>query len=78
MDDCRCLPLPTANIPIICAAQSDNGTRFAAQYADYNFCGSGGINEPTRVAPSVARLVAATQETGRRVRRAGAADDHRR
>ena len=65
MDDCRCLPLPTANIPIICAAQSDAGTRFAAQYADYNFCGSGGINEPTRVAPSVARLVAATEETGR-------------
>jgi hypothetical protein len=23
MDDCRCLPLPTAKIPIICAAQSD-------------------------------------------------------
>ena len=44
MDDCRCLPMPTANIPIICAAQSDNGTRFAAQYADYNFCGSGGDN----------------------------------
>jgi len=65
MDDCRCLPLPTAKIPIICAAQSDNGTRFAARYADYNFCGSGGVNEPTRVAPSIARLVAATQETGR-------------
>ena len=60
MDDCRCLPLPTANIPIICAAQSDAGTRFAAQYADYNFCASGGVNEPTAVAPSVARLVAAT------------------
>ena len=65
MDDCRCLPLPTANIPIICAAQSDAGTRFAAQYADYNFCASGGVNKPTAVAPSVARLVAATQETGR-------------
>jgi alkanesulfonate monooxygenase SsuD/methylene tetrahydromethanopterin reductase-like flavin-dependent oxidoreductase (luciferase family) len=26
MDDCRCLPLPTAKIPIICAAQSDAGT----------------------------------------------------
>ena len=65
MDDCRCLPMPTANIPIICAAQSDNGTRFAAQYADYNFCASGGINAADAVAPSVARLVAATQETGR-------------
>jgi pyrimidine oxygenase len=30
MDDCRCLPLPTARIPIICAGQSDRGTEFAA------------------------------------------------
>lgn len=65
MDDCRCLPMPGAEIPIICAAQSDNGTRFAAQYADYNFCGSGGVNQPTLVAPSVGRLVRATAETGR-------------
>ena len=48
MDDCRCLPLPTGDIPIICAAQSDAGTRYAAQHADYNFCGSFGINTPTR------------------------------
>jgi pyrimidine oxygenase len=65
MDDCRCLPLPTAKIPIICAAQSDAGTRFAAQYADYNFCGSGGVNQPTLVMPSVARLVEAAADTGR-------------
>jgi pyrimidine oxygenase len=65
MDDCRCLPMPSAKIPIICAAQSDAGTRFAAQYADWNFCGSGGVNQPTLVAPSVARLVQATAETGR-------------
>jgi pyrimidine oxygenase len=32
MDDCRCLPTPTGKIPIICAAQSDAGTRFAARY----------------------------------------------
>ena len=43
MDDCRCLPIPTAKIPIICAGQSDAGTRFAAQYADYNFCTGGGV-----------------------------------
>jgi pyrimidine oxygenase len=65
MDDCRCLPLPTAKIPIICAAQSDAGTRFAAQYADYNFCTGGQVNQPAAVAPSVARLVDATAETGR-------------
>jgi pyrimidine oxygenase len=66
MDDCRCLPLPTANIPIICAAQSDAGTRYAAQYADWNFCSSGGINTPTMVTQSVARLVQATQQIGRK------------
>jgi pyrimidine oxygenase len=65
MDDCRCSPLPTAKIPIICAAQSDAGTKFAAQYADYNFCASFGENTPMAVAPSVARLVAANKEVGR-------------
>ncbi len=65
MDNCQLLPMPSKKIPIICAAQSDAGTRFAAQYADYNFCGSGGVNEPTKLAPSVARLVKATEETGR-------------
>jgi pyrimidine oxygenase len=65
MDDCRCLPLPTAHIPIICAAQSDAGTRYAAQHTDYNFCSSFGINTPTAVKDSVARLVKATTEAGR-------------
>ncbi len=64
MDDCRCLPMPTARIPIISAGQSDAGTRYAAQYADYNFCSSGGINQPTLVASSVARLVAANDAIG--------------
>jgi pyrimidine oxygenase len=65
MDDCRCLPMPSAEVPIICAAQSDAGTRFAAQYADYNFCTGGGINQPTAVTSSVARLVDATAQSGR-------------
>lgn len=65
MDDCRCLPLPSVPIPIICAAQSEAGTRYAAQHADYNFCASLGVNQPTAVGASVARLVAACAETGR-------------
>jgi pyrimidine oxygenase len=65
MDDCRCLPIPTAKIPIICAAQSDAGTRYAAKHADYNFCSSFGVNTPMAVAASVARLVAAAEEAGR-------------
>jgi pyrimidine oxygenase len=67
MDDCRLLPQPTARIPIICAAQSDRGTRFAAEYGDYNFCVGFGVNQPLSVAPSIARLVAATEQTGREV-----------
>ena len=67
MDDCRLLPKPQAHIPIICAAQSDRGTRFAAEYGDYNFCASLGVNEPMRVAHSVSRLVTATKEAGRTV-----------
>ena len=66
MEDCRCLPLPSRPIPIICAAQSDAGVRYAATNADYNFCVSFGINQPGAIAPSVGRLVAATAETGRR------------
>ena len=38
--------------------------RYAARNADDNFCSSGGINTPTMVAASVARLVAANQEFG--------------
>ena len=65
MDDCRLSPPPSKPIPIICAAQSDAGTKYAAEYADYNFCASFGFNQPTAVAASVARLVAATKLTGR-------------
>jgi pyrimidine oxygenase len=65
MEDCRCLPLPSRPIPIVCAGQSDRGTRFAAEYADYNFVSRQGINEPTKIAPSVARLVEANAVTGR-------------
>ena len=65
MDDCRCLPMPLADIPIICAAQSDNGTAFAAQHVDYNFCASFGYNAPRGVEVSVARLVKANEAAGR-------------
>jgi len=67
MDECKLLPQPSARIPIICAAQSDKGTRFAAEYGDYNFCVGFGVNQPQRVAPSIARLVKAREETGRDV-----------
>ncbi len=65
MDDCRCSPLPQRQIPIVCAGQSDRGTKFAADYADFNFVAATGINEPTRIAGSVSRLVAAAAASGR-------------
>ncbi len=65
MDDCRCSPLPSRPVPIVCAGQSDRGTRFAAEHADYNFVSRQGVNEPAKIAPSVARLVDATAKTGR-------------
>ncbi len=77
MDDCRCSPLPSRPIPIVCAGQSDRGTRFAAEYADFNFVSRQGVNEPTKIAPSVARLVAATADRPD-LRCAGADHDHRR
>ena len=66
MEDCRLLPMPEKQIPIICAAQSDAGTRYAAEHADYNFCASFGFNAPTAVTASVARLVKATEVSGRK------------
>jgi pyrimidine oxygenase len=65
MDDCRCLPMPSARIPLICAGQSDAGTRFASQYVDYNFCSGGQVNQPRAATESVARLIEANAGTGR-------------
>jgi pyrimidine oxygenase len=65
MNDCRCSPLPTAPITILCAGQSDRGTRFAAEYADYNFVSSTGINAPTTIAGPVSRLVAENARLGK-------------
>ncbi len=67
MEDCRLEPHPRGPITVVCAGQSDQGTRFASQYGDFNFCASIGINSPDRIAPSVARLVAENERTGRQV-----------
>ncbi|KGO43663.1 Pyrimidine monooxygenase RutA [Penicillium expansum] len=67
MDDCRLEPRPAGEIKIIAAGQSDRGTKFAADYADYNFTLGKGINAPTAFADSNQRLVDAAKETGRDV-----------
>jgi pyrimidine oxygenase len=67
MDDCRLAPLPSKQIEIVGAAQSDRGMQFVAENGDYCFCGAGGLNQPERVPAVVARLQAAAAKTGRDV-----------
>mgnify|MGYP002836734394 FL=1 len=67
MDDCRVSPIPKADMKIICAGQSEAGMAFTAKYADYNFCFGKGVNTPTAFAPTVERLVRATENANREV-----------
>jgi pyrimidine oxygenase len=67
MTDCRLSPRPSAPIKIVAAGQSDTGIKFAAEYADFNFCLGEGVNTPTKCAESVYRLVKAAERTGRDV-----------
>jgi len=67
MDDCRLLPMPSGQIPIVCAGQSGAGLEFMAEHADYNFCLGQGINTPKALAPLTARVQEAAAKTGRKV-----------
>ena len=67
MKDCRLSPQPSGKIEIVAAGQSAVGMEFAATYADYSFCMGEGVNVPAKMAPSVARLVAAAGKAGRNV-----------
>jgi len=39
LNDCKSYPMPSRNIPIVCAGQSERGLRFTAQHADFSFLG---------------------------------------
>lgn len=67
MNDCKLSPQPTHDIKIIAAGQSARGQQFAAEYADYNFCGASGHNTPKTFAPVTEALLRATENTGRDV-----------
>jgi pyrimidine oxygenase len=67
MTDCKLSPQPSAPIKLVAAGQSDGGMKFAADYADYNFCMGEGVNTPTKFTSSVARLVTAAEASGRDV-----------
>ncbi|WP_121118597.1 pyrimidine utilization protein A [Croceibacterium ferulae] len=67
MEDCHLLPGPSSTIEIVGAGQSARGMEFVSNYGDYNFVTAGGLNRPTKHAPTVAALVEATEKTGRDV-----------
>ena len=66
MDDCRCSPLPTAQDPHhLRRAERRRHALSRPSMPTTISARSFGENKPTAVGPSVARLVAATKETGR-------------
>jgi pyrimidine oxygenase len=67
MDDCRLSPRPDSRIDIVGANSSDRGMKFVAEHCDYNFVGSGGLNQPQNVLEPTARLMEAVGKTGRDV-----------
>lgn len=67
MDDCKLLPKPSNPIKIVAAGQSPRGTKFAAEYADYNFCGASGHNNPQSFQKGNLALVEEAKKTGRDV-----------
>ncbi|KAL3427340.1 methanesulfonate monooxygenase [Phlyctema vagabunda] len=67
MNDCKLSPKPSKPITIVAAGQSERGTKFAAEYADYNFCGASGHNTPKTFEKGNLALVEAAKITGRDV-----------
>src|SRR3954470_5370788 len=65
MNDCRLGPLPSRQIPLVCAGTSDPGIAFASKFCAYNFCsGAGKINDPNDCAETVTKLKAASAVAG--------------
>jgi pyrimidine oxygenase len=65
MNDCRLGPLPSRQIPLVCAGTSDPGIAFASKFCAYNFCsGAGKINDPHDSADTVTKLKAASAAAG--------------
>ena len=68
MDDCVLSPQPSGKVDIVCAGQSERGMRFCAEYGDYNFILSPGVNNPEVYREPTERLASFAKETGRDVR----------
>jgi pyrimidine oxygenase len=67
MNDCKLSPRPSVMPSIVSAGQSDTGMKFAAEWADFNFCLGEGVNTPKACANTIGRLMKAVRETGRKV-----------
>jgi len=67
MDDCVLSPRPSSHISVVGAGQSDRGMRFVAEYGDYNFVGSPGLNDTKGAVGVVNRVSTAVAATGRDV-----------
>jgi pyrimidine oxygenase len=68
MQDCVLSPQPSGKVDIVCAGQSERGMRFCAEYGDYNFILSPGINDPEVYREPTERLAKAASATGRDVK----------
>ena len=66
MEDCKLSPRPSVMPSIVSAGQSDVGMKFAAEYADFNFCLGEGVNTPTKCADTIGRLMKAVEVTAAR------------
>lgn len=67
MDDCKLSPPPSSKIELVAAGQSERGSKFSAEYADYNFCLGKGINTPKAFAPANDKINEAAEKAGRDV-----------
>lgn len=63
LNDCRCLPTPGREIPIVCAGQSPRGKQFVADMADQQFV----MTDTATLRDSVADISARAETAGRNV-----------
>ncbi|GAA5122568.1 pyrimidine utilization protein A [Haloechinothrix salitolerans] len=68
MQDCVLSPRPASgHIDIVAAGQSATGTKFAAEYADFNFLLGVGVNTPSAFAKNTEQLLTAAKAANRDV-----------
>jgi pyrimidine oxygenase len=67
MEDCKLSPRPAVMPSVVSAGQSDVGTAFAAESANYNFCPGEGANTLAKCSVTIGRLMKAVTKTGREV-----------